>query len=150
MAILRGFPPSNTISPGVSIGNSVATTIVVEKTVKLIQLRPEDRFKADKYGTASGHQEFMFLDSDKDLDPTSSIPVIVRAICYKSNYEGVIEPGNIYSFDANKEVIWLQTTTDGKGLEIDVCRGCGEKLVKDNLSGTYGDYCPNSWCEVYK
>ena len=27
------------------------------------------------------------------------------------------------------------------------CLGCGEKLVRDNFSKVYGDWCPNEKCE---
>ena len=153
MAILNGFPPSNTISCGISIVNSIANPapIIVEKVVKLSQLRVEDRFRYDKTGVNhDAPQEFMYIS--KDYKPESGIPVKVRAICYKSPLDPEkwnIEVGEVFDFDASESVIWLQITYDGKGLEPDCCRGCGEKLVKDNFSNEYGDYCPNNWCETY-
>ena len=80
-----------------------------------------------------------------------NLGITVRAICYKKpeNIDG-IQPGEICNFTEDETVTWLQETTDGVGIEPNCCRGCGAKLINDNISKKYGDYCPNSWCEVYK
>lgn len=132
MAVLPGFPPSNTISPGTKMSPEI-----VEKNVEVGKLRSEDLFRCIVGGT---YQKFMFIS--KQLKENK---YIVRAICLDNGVANSVQNFEVLSFDLNTEVVWIQQSY-GEGNEIDSCRGCGQKLVSDKLSEKYGDYCPNLWC----
>lgn len=127
MAILRGFPPSNTISPTTYIPD------IVDTPIKLSNLEPEEKFR-----TKTG-AEYMRLSNDF-LGP--------RGICYKSSTTDYGEkPGDVYGFDPDVEVIWLRKIYRNQvGHAADCCQKCGTKLVCDEFSKTYGDWCPNENC----
>ena len=81
MAILTGFPPSNTISP---------IPFEREKQVKITEVPVEGRFK-------HSNVKFMMLP-EKHYGP--------RAVCYEGNKNHI--PGHIYGFNNNLEVIWYE------------------------------------------
>jgi hypothetical protein len=85
MAILTGFPPSNTISPGPRIPCAIKET-----TVEIGSLKEESRFRL-------GENEYFLL---KRIYPGSP-----RALCYKGS-----DVGQIMGFSLDKEVIWLENT----------------------------------------
>ena len=127
MAILRGFPPSNMISPGTYIPDIVRTKI------KIGNLEPEQKFVKED------GSEFMRLSNDMHGS--------VKAICYKSGPHN--SAGDVYCFDKNAEVFWLReiyTHRNSRIIPADCCQKCGCKLVVDEFSDKYGDWCSNPSC----
>lgn len=122
MAILKGFPPSNMISPSTYIPD------IVDTPIKIGNLQVEEKFRIEN------GSEYLKLKNDF---------YGCRAICYKGN-----DAGHIMGFDINKEVIWLRRiyTHVNSPTPVTHCQKCGTKLVVDEVSGQYGDWCPNSKC----
>ncbi len=85
MALLKGFPPSNTIS--------CITRIPLEREIKvqITQVPVEARFRTER------GCEFLKL-SDKHYGP--------RAVCYHVDEHTI--PGHIYGFDEKLEVTWYE------------------------------------------
>lgn len=135
MAILKGFPPSNTISPGTYIPT------IKEVRVKIGLIPAENAFRTDD------GCEFMMLGRDVHG---------CRAVCYLAKERDVMglvglheTPGTIYGFDINREVIWLKkvyTHRPNADIPEDCCQKCGEKLQIDAFSKEFGDWCPNPNC----
>lgn len=130
MDILTGFPPSNTISPGTYIPDIVRTKI------KIGNLEPEQKF------VTKDEMEFMRLSNDMHGG--------IKAICYKGGPNH--EAGTVYCFDRNVEVFWLRPIyihakfQRGMIIPADCCQRCGTKLICDDFSTKYGDWCPNENC----
>lgn len=85
MTILKGFPPSNTISPGPRIPD------VVEIKTTVGELDNFDKFKTD-----SGEYMRMYKISNT-----------IVAICYKSNCFHA-HAGEIYGMSCDRQVIGLK------------------------------------------
>jgi len=123
MAILRGFPPSNSIFPTTYIPD------IVETSIKIGNLEVEEKFR-----TEDGSEYLKLKNASWEC----------RAICYKSKTN---EAGAIYGFDINREVIWLRKSYKHVPLtDVSCCQKCGEKLIIDEFSNQYGDWCPNPSC----
>jgi hypothetical protein len=93
MAILKGFPLTNTIGP-----TTIISDIDIVETKEMIGLlNAGDKFKT------TDECEFCVIHR-KDLRPKWAHGVL--AICYKPNAHHAI--GNICCFDHLQEVIWLR------------------------------------------
>ena len=90
MPILKGFPPSNTISPGQRFPTIVKTKIVSKN------LKPRQRFI---YRGAT----FYVLELVKSSEETRPL-----AICYRGCKKSCHSSGSIYSFNTNLEVTLLK------------------------------------------
>lgn len=123
MAILKGFPPSNSICPSTYIPD------IVDTPIKIGNLEPEQKFR-----TEDG-SEYLKLKNDV---------YGCRAICYKGG-----SAGDIFGFDVSREVIWLRPIYKHvvSPPSVDYCQKCGTKLVVDQFSNSYGDWCPNPKCD---
>lgn len=128
MAKLKGFPPSNSISPTTHLPE------IVEIPIKIINLKPEEKFR-------HRDSEFMRMTNVSHRKE-------IRAICYKSAFSDFHDPGTVYCFSPDKEVIWLREVYFGQEVfPANCCQYCGVKLTSDNLSSQFGDYCMNEMCK---
>jgi hypothetical protein len=88
MAILRGFPPSNSIQEGIRIPK------IVHTPMKIGELQSESRFTVND-------SEYMILTNQDWRGP--------RAIMYKTAQEkNQTLIGSVYGFDKELEVVWLK------------------------------------------
>jgi hypothetical protein len=84
MAIIRGFPPSNSIQEGIRFPK------IIETVVKISDLKLKDRYRIDEC-------EFMFIEHKSNY---------VTGICYKDDQNHIL--GGLYSCSEDREVIWLK------------------------------------------
>jgi hypothetical protein len=140
MAILKGFPPSNIIGGGHPIPK------IVEVKIKIKNLPYEEKFISyDK------NEYYFKLHYYRNIRDQSNL--LCRAICYKSkqtaytNYTVGATPGEIRYFDNDAEVFWLKNVyNETNVVQGDCCQECGTKLVQDQFSSRFGDFCPNENC----
>lgn len=92
MAILRGFPPSNTIQTGIPIPQ------LIEIEISIKDLSVEEKFRS-KVGA-----EYMKLTNNSWND--------CRGICYKSSKHSFA--GAVYGFGDNLMVTWLKEVYPGQ------------------------------------
>lgn len=141
MAILKGFPPSNTVSThNYHYSNEPE---IYEIPILIKNLKQEEKFRTS-YG------EFMRMTNQDGH-------TACRGLCYKKFIENVpimlarLEVGDICFFNSEDEVTWLRmANSKPDSYPMDCCQYCGAKLIVDAVSNRFGDWCPNEDCDGTK
>lgn len=97
MAILKGFPPSCTISPYINVESNKVTRTIVETKEMVGLLNAGDKFKMKSGEYCVIHR--------KDFQTTWLNGIC--AVCYLSSEENT-SIGGIYNFQETTEVTWLR------------------------------------------